>query len=86
MAEPEIKLPHKLTLDEQARLNLTGAKEVLHFDEDLVELRTSRGILVIQGRELRLKCLALEDGSVMIQGQINALIYNEPRRGRGLFR
>lgn len=86
MAETEKELPHKLTLDERKRLNLTGAREVIHFDEELVELGTSRGNLVIQGDDLRLKCLSLDDGAVVIQGNITAISYDEPKRARGFFR
>lgn len=86
MAEAGTQLPHKLTLDERKRLNLTGAREVIHFDEELVELATGQGTLVIQGHDLRLKCLSLDDGAVVIQGQISALSYDEPRKRRGLFR
>lgn len=86
MAETGTKLPHKLTIDERKRLNLTGAREVIHFDEELVELGTSQGVLTIQGSELRLKCLSLDDGAVVIQGSITAVLYDEPRQKRGLFR
>lgn len=80
------QLPHRLTLDERSRLQLTGATEVVRFDEEQVELNTSQGPLLVQGSDLRLKCLSLEDGAVVIQGQINAVSYDEPRQRRGFFR
>lgn len=86
MAENGISLPHRLTLDECQKLNLTGAREVIHFDEDLVELDTARGNLMIQGSGLRLKCLSLEDGAVVIQGTITGILYDEPKQKRGFFR
>ena len=86
MAEQSNPLPHKLTLDERKRLTPTGATEVLRFSDELVELATSQGLALIQGSDLRLKCLSLDDGAVVIQGQIQAVFYEEPRRGKGLFR
>ena len=86
MAENSAPLPHKLTLDERKKLSLTGAREVIHFDEGLVELDTARGNLVIQGSDLRLKCLSLEDGAVVIQGNISGILYDEPKQKRGFFR
>lgn len=86
MENPVTKLPHKLILDERNRLNLTGATEVIHFDDDMVELNTSLGILMIQGEQLRLKCLSLDDGALVIQGKITALSYEEPKQRRGFFR
>lgn len=86
MADTGTNLPHKLTIDERKRLNLTGAREVIHFDEELVELGTCLGMLTIQGSDLKLKCLSLDDGAVVIQGSISAVFYNEPKKSRGLFR
>ncbi len=86
MTEPSLSLPHRLTLDQRNKLQLTGAREVIHFDEELVELDTSLGTLVVQGTDLRLKCLALEDGTVVIQGTIQSLSYDAPQKRRGLFR
>lgn len=86
MAENSAPLPHKLTLDERKKLSLTGAREVIHFDEELVELDTARGSLMIQGSDLRLKCLSLEDGAVVIQGTISGILYDEPKQKRGFFR
>jgi sporulation protein YabP len=86
MAENALPLPHRLSLDERKKLNLTGAREVIHFDEELVELDTVQGNLVIQGSELRLKCLSLEDGNLVIQGHISGILYDEPKQKRGFFR
>lgn len=79
------QLPGRLILDERKKLTLTGAREVIRFDEELVELNTDLGILLIEGRDLRLKCLSLDDGTVVVEGELTALRYGEPRR-RGLRR
>jgi len=86
MAEQSNPLPHKLTLDERKRLTLTGATEVLRFSDELVELATSQGLALIQGSDLRLKCLSLDDGTVVIQGHISSILYEEPHPRRRLFR
>ena len=86
MADSTLRLPHKLTVDERKRVNLTGAKEVLRFDDEVVELDTSMGPLVIQGQDLRLKCLSLSDGAVVVEGTIFSVSYEEPKRSRGWFR
>lgn len=86
MADNSIRLPHKLTMDERKKVHLTGAKEVIHFDEELVELDTVLGNLVIQGSDLRLKCLSLDDGAVVVEGKIGSVSYEEPKKARGFFR
>ena len=57
MAE-ERRLPHKLTIDERQKLTLTGATEILRFDEEAAVIAVEAGSLVVQGRELKLKTLS----------------------------
>ena len=82
------KLPHELRLNERNHLTMTGVTEVVSFDESQVILQTSLGTLIVQGQELHLKTLSLDGGQVAVDGQITALIYEEPRQKgwRGLLR
>ncbi len=85
MAEEPL-MPHKLTLSERKNLTLTGATEVVSFDENAVVLKTTLGTLSIHGRQLQLKNLSLDGGQVAVDGVISALIYEEPRPAGGLRR
>ena len=84
----EEHLPHKLQMNERKSLTMTGVTEVVSFDESAVVLQTSLGLLIVQGQQLQLKNLSLEGGQVAVEGDINALSYEEPRQGgwRRLFR
>ena len=84
MAEEKMALPHKLTVDERRKLTLTGATEVLRFDEETAQLNTSQGMVSVHGRDLKLKTLSLDGGTVAITGMISAVIYEEPRHKRRL--
>lgn len=86
MGDSTIRMPHKLSIDERKRVNLTGAREVIRFDEELVELDTTLGNLVIQGAGLRLKCLSLTDGAVVVEGTIDSVAYEEPKKRGRFFR
>ena len=77
----EDQFPHKLTLQERKILTMTGVAEVISFEESLVVLNTSLGVLTVQGQELKLKTLSLEGGQVAVDGQISALTYEQPREG-----
>ena len=79
----EERLPHAMTLNERKQLTLTGVTEVVSFEETSVVLRTSLGMLTVHGQQLQLKTLSLEGGQVAVDGQIAALIYQEPRQGGG---
>ncbi len=73
-----------ILLDRQ-RLQVTAVSEVLHFEEEAVALATPLGVLMVQGRGLKLKGLNPEGGRVTVEGDIDLLTYQQPR-SRGLFR
>ncbi len=76
-------LPHGLTLNERKKLTMTGALEVISFDENCVVVKTALGTLVIQGQSLQLKQLMPEGGNVAVEGEIGSLLYEQNRSGGG---
>lgn len=80
------KMPHVLTLDARRKLTLTGATEIVSFDENSVILGTELGTLVVTGRDLSLKTLSAEGGKVEVEGKIDAMQYAEVREQGGWFR
>lgn len=86
MAQEQLQLPHKLTLQQRNALTMDGVTEVVSFDDTTVILRTSLGTLIIQGRDLQLKTLSLDGGQVAVDGNVSALIYEDPRPQGGWLR
>ena len=76
----EKTLPHKLAVDEWERLTLTGATEILRFDEDGALIAVGARCLEVRGRELKLKTLSLDGGVVCVTGQIDGVFYEQPQR------
>ena len=75
------QMPHRLALSERKKLTVTGVAEVISFEDTSVILQTGMGTLMVQGSTLQLKTLSLEGGQVEVEGNIAALIYEEPRQG-----
>ena len=83
MEDERMHFPHKLTLDQRNKLTMTGVTEVVSFDENTVILNTSLGTLVLQGNALQLKQLSLEGGQVAVDGNIDAMHYEQQRKPGG---
>lgn len=81
MTEQKPELPHKLTLSQRKQLTVTGVTEVVSFEEDGAVLKTTLGILIVQGQQLKLKTLSLEGGQVDVTGTVTSLHYEQPRSG-----
>ena len=75
--QKSLELPHKLTLEGRNRLNLTGITEVESFDEGMVVLHTTRGVLVVRGQGLHLQMLSLDGGQVLVDGTVDSLTYED---------
>ncbi len=86
MQEQHRGLPHGLRLEERKKLTMTGATEVVSFDEEAVVVKTPLGVLVVQGHGLQLKTLSPEGGQVEITGTVTALSYQEPKAAGGWLR
>ena len=77
------KKPHRLFLEEWARLSLTGVSDVRDFDEKAVTAVTGQGELSIHGADLQITRLDLESGDLSLEGQIDSLTYSETRASSG---
>ena len=68
---------HGVTVEDRKKLSVSGVTEVESFDERSIVLETSRGRLVIRGEALNIGKLSTEQGDVHVDGQIDALYYEE---------
>lgn len=80
--EEKINKKHILNLIEREKLVLSGVKEVFSFDEQLIELETSKGYLDIRGEDLHVVKMSIEEGDLAIEGQVNEISYHDTPRSR----
>ena len=74
---------HTLALDAQGRLSLTGVVDVTSFDETLVALETSKGMLAVRGEGLHVERLSLENVELTLTGEVRAMEYDDNLMTRG---
>ncbi len=76
--------PHTLTMDGRQHALITGVEDVDSFNEEMIVLLTSAGAMTLVGTGLHISQLNLDDGQLVIDGQIQALEYDErSKAGRG---
>ena len=76
---------HQLTMESRERLMVSGVEEVERFDENMIVMNTSAGTLVVSGERLHIGKLSLDGGELHVDGQIDALQYEEQGGRGGLF-
>ena len=78
--------PHHVVLEERRSLTVSGVEDVERFDDTAIVLSTSRGTMVVSGSELHIEKLSLDGGDLKVEGEIDAISYEEDQRGgRGGF-
>ena len=65
-----------LFLENRKKLTLSGVIEVISFDEQKIDLTTNLGNLTIKGEELKMNKLDVQNGDVIIAGDIASIVYN----------
>ena len=82
------KSAHNIEMQNRATLNVSGVSDVISFDETGIVLSTECGVLSIDGKELHIVTLNVDNGNVTITGSIDGIIYPESlgAKGGGLFR
>lgn len=73
---------HHILLEGREQLTVSGVEEVESFDENTIVMVTSKGTLVVRGEDLHIEKLSLDGGDLKVEGDIDALTYEESRRER----
>lgn len=74
---------HTLTLTNRNRAVITGVEDVDCFNEQIVILRTVQGDLTLAGENLNIAHLNLEDGRLVVEGEVISLEYVQRAKGSG---
>ena len=78
---------HIIELNDRKSLTVSGVEDVVSFDEGCIVLATVCGILSIDGCDMRIVSLDVEQGNIEISGTVNGMIYPESaKKVGGLFR
>ncbi|MBE6709473.1 MAG: sporulation protein YabP [Ruminococcaceae bacterium] len=85
--EKEMTLPHGFQVKDRKTIYVSGVTEVISFDDTSVFLKTNAGGMAIEGAELKIGKLSLENGELSADGKIDSVYYfSTDKKGKsGLF-
>ena len=66
-----------LVLENRNKLSISGVKDVLSFDDQVVIMETELGLLTIKGIDLKINKLSIDTQEVIVEGEINNLGYSD---------
>lgn len=76
-SNPKPNREHSLTLVDRKHLNITGVDKVVSVKPDLVQLKSSAGDIVINGQNIEVTKLDLEQHTLNLNGQFDSIKYIE---------
>ena len=74
-----------LVLENRKKLTIDGVLNIDSFDDDYLEISTSLGKMVIEGKDLKIEELRQENTKILISGEISGIFYKENRIKKGFF-
>ncbi|PWM39067.1 MAG: sporulation protein YabP [Clostridiales bacterium] len=78
---------HLLSVENRQRLNASGVLDVDSFDEKTIVILTNLGVLTVEGEDLHINRLNVENGDIAIEGTIDQFRYTDLKeKGGGMFK
>ncbi len=75
--ETQTNIMQNVILENRKKLTLTGIKDVLSFDDEIVIVESELGLLNIKGADLKVNKISVESGDVVIDGTVKAIEYSD---------
>ena len=84
--EEERKGNHLLSVENRRILVATGVLDVDRFDEKAVVVLTNMGVLTVEGEDLHINRLNVENGEISIEGELDRFYYTDLKEKAGVFK
>ena len=72
-----------IIVENRKRVNVSGVKDALSFDETSIVLDTELGVLTLKGRDFRINKLNVDVGEFVIEGYVDSMAYSDGYAGEG---
>ena len=73
-------MEHSISLKGRSSLVISGVEHIYSFNEKRVEILTSEGRLVVEGENLDMNKLNLEESIISVEGTVNAMNYVKAKK------
>ena len=62
-------------IEGRKKLNISGVRDVISFDDETILLDTALGKMTVKGEEIHISNFNTETGDLSAEGQIHAVVY-----------
>ena len=72
-------------IEGRKKLNISGVRDVISFDDETILLDTALGKMTVKGEEIHISNFNTETGVLSAEGQIHAVVYMSDGKSSGGF-
>lgn len=80
MVSPANGVIQNIILENRNKLSVSGVKDVLSFDDQVVIMETELGLLTVKGENLKINKLSIDTSEVVVEGETNSISYSEQNK------
>lgn len=83
--EEKVYTEQSIIIENRKKLNISGVKDVLSFDDETLLLDTALGRLTVKGEGLHIISFNTDNGSLTAEGRVHAAVYMSDGKSSGGF-
>lgn len=76
---------HDVIIESRKKATMTGIRDVESFDEEIVIAKSECGNITVKGSMLKISRLSVESGDMVVEGEIDSLVYSDSKSAAGFF-
>lgn len=85
MLEENVNIIQNVIIENRKKINISGVKEVISFDEETILLDSALGKITVKGEDLHVESFITDTGELSVNGKIYAAVYMSDVKSSGGF-
>ncbi len=85
MLEENVNIIQNVIIENRKKINISGVKEVISFDEETILLDSALGKITVKGENLHVESFITDTGELSVNGKIYAAVYMSDVKSSGGF-
>lgn len=85
LLEENVNIIQNVIIENRKKINISGVKEVISFDEETILLDSALGKITVKGENLHVESFITDTGELSVNGKIYAAVYMSDVKSSGGF-
>ncbi len=68
---------HNIIIENREKISISGVENVVSFDEEKIIAETTDGMITLEGENLHINTLSVDEGEMSIEGYVFSVVYND---------